>query len=557
MKQVFKAFKVIWKVLKGKERFLFIGVFVLCLSRAFSYLGFAQVLACLTAKALGDKTVFFGVTLPSSLNFISVAAINFAAMAFFLIFSIFSRNMMQRFSEGLAKTRYREYALREILALRKNMDLKHTTGEIIFIVESSSDAVADYIKNLNINIIPYIFSSIIASVYLFSINSIVGICALAMAALIFTVAMWRTKMDRRLFKKMDVVNSKVNNNISNCVNNLPFISFINSTNHEIELLKQKHKNYNKIVAKRMNIHIFYWSLLYILEYTFMFLATYLLVKNSAVAIEIDVIVLLLSYLDRLFSPINDMGYNLTVLVNYSTRVCRLSELSPSAEDILNQQDRLKHERSQINYLRGHKIEKIEMKDIEIEIGQFHRTGLNATFEAGKITCICGPSGSGKTTFLGCLLGLKEYKSGEIIINGNLKVSSLFYLSNKINLTLQNCTIFDRKVMENIAYPNSEPNSFARKNIKRFELEKVVERTSDDSANLLDQLSGGEKKRISFVRAVSRRGDIYIFDEPTNDLDTHNVQMVLKMMKRVAKNDIVIVVTHDKRVIEIADDVVDL
>ncbi len=557
MRQIFKAFKIIWKVLHRKEKFCFIGVFILCLTRAFSYLGFAQVLACLTAKALGNNAVFFGITLPNSLSFLDVAAINFAIMAFFLILNIFSRNMMLRFSEGLAKTRYREYALKEILSLRKNMDLKHTTGEIIFIVESSSDAVVDYIKNLNINIVPYVFSSVIASVYLFFINIFIGISSLAMAFLIFVVAMWRTKLDKKLFKNMDIVNSKVNNNISNCINNLPFISFINSTNHEIELLKQKHKRYNKIVAKRMNIHIFYWSILYIMEYAFMFLATFLLVKNSGNTIDIDTIVLLVSYLDRLFSPINDMGYNLNLLVNHSTRVCRLDELSPSAADRLNQQENLKNERQQINYLRGHKIKKIQMKNIEIEIGQFHRAGLNATFEAGKITCICGPSGSGKTTLLGCLLGLKEYKSGSIIINDQLRVSSLFYISNKINLTLQNCTIFDRSVIENIAYPKSEPNAFAKKNIKKFELEKVAERTNNDETNLLDQLSGGEKKRISFVRAVSRRGDIYIFDEPTNDLDNKNVQLVLEMMCKVKKNDIVIVVSHDKRVIEISDEIVNL
>ena len=86
---------------------------------------------------------------------------------------------------------------------------------------------------------------------------------------------------------------------------------------------------------------------------------------------------------------------------------------------------------------------------------------------------------------------------------------------------------------------------------------MAKRTNNDSVNLLDQLSGGEKKRISFVRAVSRRGDVYIFDEPTNDLDTKNVQTVLQMMQKVKKNDIVIVVSHDKRVIEIPDEVVNL
>lgn len=435
------------------------------------------------------------------------------------------------------------------------MDLKHTNGEIIFIIESSSDAVVDYIKNLNINIVPYIFSTIIASIYLFMINSVVGICSLTMAILIFAVAMWRTQMDKKLFKQMDIVNSKVNNNISNCINNLPFISFINSTNHEIELLKQKHKKYNKIVVKRMNIHLFYWSLLHILEYSFMFLATFLLTRTYA--FQIDTIILLISYLDRLFSPINDMGYNLNQLVNYSTRICRMSEISPAPEDLKNQQEFLQKDKPQINYLKRHKIEKIEMKDIEIHIGQFHRKNLNATFEAGKITCIYGPSGSGKTTLLGCLLGLKEYESGDIIINDKIKINSLFYLSNKINLTLQNCTIFDRSVMKNISYPNETPNSFAMKNIKKFKLEKLISRTENENVNLLEQLSGGEKKRISFVRAVSRRGDLYIFDEPTNDLDNENVKNVLEMMLKVKKNDIVIVVSHDKRVLDISDNVINL
>lgn len=59
MKQIAKAYKVIWKVLKGKEKFFFVGIFFLCLTRAFSYLGFAQVLSCLTAKALSNTATFF------------------------------------------------------------------------------------------------------------------------------------------------------------------------------------------------------------------------------------------------------------------------------------------------------------------------------------------------------------------------------------------------------------------------------------------------------------------------------------------------------------------
>ncbi len=558
MFQIFSAYKTIWKVLKGKERFFFVCIFFLCSLRAFSYLGFAQMIACLTAKALGNQAYLFGFRLPNSLSFLAVCAVACATMAFLLIYNTLARNLMQRFSDGIAKERYREHALQEILALRKNMDLKRSNGEVIFIVESSSEAVSEYIKSININILPYIVSTVIATTYLFNINSLVGGLALVVAVLIFFVAIWRTQQDKKLYKEMDFVNSKVNNNISNCINNLPFISFTNSAVHELKILKEKHGKINKIVTKRMNIHMIYWTLLYIFEYAFMFFAVYFLISKYGFAkVGIDTIVLLVSYLDRLFSPINDMGYNLNQLVNCSTRVCRIRELSPTQDEKLDQEAKLETEKKKIHYLRSHKIHKIEMRDIEIEIGQFHKEGINATFEAGKITCICGSSGSGKTTLIGCLLGIKEYKSGKILINDIFEISSLFQLSNKINLTLQNCTIFDRSVVENIAYPNADLTAFMEKNIKKFQLSKAIERTNNSELSLSGQLSGGEMKRISFVRAASRRGDVYIFDEPTNDLDPQNVINVIQMIKKLGENDIVIVITHDKRVMNMADNVIEL
>lgn len=174
MLQIFKAYKTIWRVLKGKERFYFVLIFLLCCLRAFSYLGLAQVIACLTAKALGNPAYFYGVCLPDSLSFLGVSAIVFATQALLEIYTTFARNVMTRFANGIAKLRYREFALQQILSWRKNMDLQQTNGEIIYLVESSSEAVASYIKGFTINILPYLVSTIVASSYLFSINAVVG-----------------------------------------------------------------------------------------------------------------------------------------------------------------------------------------------------------------------------------------------------------------------------------------------------------------------------------------------------------------------------------------------
>lgn len=87
---------------------------------------------------------------------------------------------------------------------------------------------------------------------------------------------------------------------------------------------------------------------------------------------------------------------------------------------------------------------------------------------------------------------------------------------------------------------------------------MILRTQDiDNINLEKVISGGERKRISFVRAASRKGDVYIFDEPTNDLDNENVNKVLATLRKLKKNHIVIIISHDKRVMSICDTIYDM
>ncbi|MDE6583568.1 MAG: ABC transporter ATP-binding protein/permease [Clostridia bacterium] len=292
-----------------------------------------------------------------------------------------------------------------------------------------------------------------------------------------------------------------------------------------------------------------------MEYCFMFFGILLLSRSVGVnSIGVNTIILLLSYLNKLFSPLNDLGHNINLIANDAYKVSRIFEFVPAADERFNPgEDKLENKR-----LRKEKICKIDIRNLEIEIGTFHKKDLNMSFEAGKLSCIVGASGSGKTTLIGCLLGLKEYKSGDIIINNKYKVNSLFYNSSKVCLTLQNGCIFDRSVMDNLCYPMHTPNKNINKNIKRFKLENLIQRTQNlDNFNLEKVISGGEKKRISFVRTASRRGDVYIFDEPTNDLDTENVEKLLEVIQRLKKKNLVIVISHDKRLVSISDYVYDI
>lgn len=87
--------------------------------------------------------------------------------------------------------------------------------------------------------------------------------------------------------------------------------------------------------------------------------------------------------------------------------------------------------------------------------------------------------------------------------------------------------------------------------------RVLQRESEGK-DVKQMLSGGEKKRIDFIRAISKEADIYFFDEPTNELDLKNVEKVFDEIKALKeKNKICIIISHDKRILPIIDEVIEL
>ena len=171
--------------------------------------------------------------------------------------------------------------------------------------------------------------------------------------------------------------------------------------------------------------------------------------------------------------------------------------------------------------------------------------------------ISGQSGQGKTTLINAICGLREIESGCIVINNKYKIKNMYEYREKISYLFQDSILFDRPISQNVAYPEDNLDDKMRELVTVFDINHLVDR-DDISGSLAGTLSGGEKKRIDIVRTISKDRDIYLFDEPTNDLDPVNVERVLEQIKNLAlSNKIVIVVSHDKRCVNIADEIVKL
>ena len=186
--------------------------------------------------------------------------------------------------------------------------------------------------------------------------------------------------------------------------------------------------------------------------------------------------------------------------------------------------------------------------------------INFEAESGQLILVVGPSGSGKTTFLTIAGGLQTPTNGDVKINDSTinslsKKQQTKLRLEKIGFILQSYNLVPFLTVE-------EQFKFVDK-LKKQNLteQKLHELLSD--LGLLEllkkypnQLSGGQKQRVAIARALYTDPDYILADEPTAALDTDRSMKVIELLRDLAhkRNKIIIVVTHDLRLKDMADKV---
>ena len=207
---------------------------------------------------------------------------------------------------------------------------------------------------------------------------------------------------------------------------------------------------------------------------------------------------------------------------------------------------------------------IEFKHVDIKYGNFTAIkDLNLEIKEGEFFTFLGPSGCGKTTTLRSLVGFNIPASGQIIVDGidiaDMNVDINIQRQN-IGMVFQQFNLFNNKtILENITLAPLHLKKFKTKEEANAVAMKLLEEIGlADKANVYPStLSGGQKQRVAIVRALAMNPKVLLFDEPTSALDPEMVKEVLELIKRVAENNITMVlVTHEMGFArEIADRVI--
>jgi len=182
-------------------------------------------------------------------------------------------------------------------------------------------------------------------------------------------------------------------------------------------------------------------------------------------------------------------------------------------------------------------------------------GIDLKFRENEFVSILGPSGCGKTTMLNIIGGLDKYTSGDLVINGTStkKYNDRdwdAYRNHSIGFVFQNYNLIPHQsVLQNVelALTLAGVSAAERKKRAKEALEKVG--LGNQLKKRPSQMSGGQMQRVAIARAIVNNPDIILADEPTGALDTETSIQVMDILKEIAKDRLVIMVTHNPELAE--------
>ena len=197
-----------------------------------------------------------------------------------------------------------------------------------------------------------------------------------------------------------------------------------------------------------------------------------------------------------------------------------------------------------------KVNNIKKSYTTGDFTQHALNGVSVNFRKNEFVAILGPSGSGKTTFLNIIGGLDRYDSGDLIING--KTTADFtesdwdaYRNNSIGFIFQSYNLITHlSIVDNVEMGMTL--SGVEPEVKHKKALEALERVGlkDHIHKKPNQLSGGQMQRVAIARALANDPDIILADEPTGALDTETSKQIMDLIKEIAADKLVIMVTHN-------------
>lgn len=260
-----------------------------------------------------------------------------------------------------------------------------------------------------------------------------------------------------------------------------------------------------------------------------------------------------------FGPVvalSSLSNNLNQTLASGERVLSILEENPEVEEVPDEKD--KQAGVKVPFT-GAKAEHVDFAYED----EWILTDYNFSVKPGEIIGIHGASGSGKSTLLKLLMRFWDVKKGEIKISGkDVRKIPTTYLRDTESYVTQETHLFHDSIANNIEIgkPGASRKEIieAAKKASIHEFIMTLPKGYDTEVGELgDTLSGGERQRIGIARAFLHNAPFLLLDEPTSNLDSLNEGVILKSLEEARKNKTVLLVSHRKSTMNLADRVFEM
>jgi ABC-type bacteriocin/lantibiotic exporter with double-glycine peptidase domain len=277
-----------------------------------------------------------------------------------------------------------------------------------------------------------------------------------------------------------------------------------------------------------------------------------------------------------FSLINGIILSEAIAVMWSLLlsipVCvSIFQLSVSFKNFVNsfeQVEIIKKEARNYPIQNSHIIVKNFKKNISLKKVYFNYLGrtqllknININIQKNSITAIVGNSGSGKSTILDLIMGLQKPSRGNIFLdNHNLSKINLEEYRDIIGIVPQESFLLETSIKENLIWGVKNKDNILDKDIwnalrlsNSLDFIKELPKKLDTLISVRgSNLSGGQRQRLALARALIRKPKILVLDEATSSLDEDSENIIIKALKKIAKNTTIIIVTHKLSILNNVD-----